>query len=114
MLSARLEHLVDAGMLEARPYQEHPRRCEYVLTEMGRDLVPAIAALMAWGDRWTAGRSGPPARLRHDACGRVTTPVVACRHCGEPLLADELTVLAGPGGRAGPGTRVMAERLARR
>src|SRR5499426_1804979 len=40
VLSDRLTTLVDHGVLVRRRYQEHPERHEYVLTEMGRDLVP--------------------------------------------------------------------------
>ena len=35
VLAERLAHLVDAGMLEKRPYSERPARHEYVLTQMG-------------------------------------------------------------------------------
>jgi DNA-binding HxlR family transcriptional regulator len=113
VLSARLAHLVDAGVLDEHPYQDHPVRHDYVLTEKGRDLIPAIVALMAWGDRWTAGRTGPPARLRHTKCGELTEPIVTCAACGEPIRADELSAHAGPGGKQGPGTQVIATRLPR-
>ena len=76
VLAVRLERLVDAGIMERRRYEEHPPRDEYVLTEKGRDLFPVIGALLAWGDRWTAGEAGPPLLLMHgrvagrDAAGR--------------------------------------------
>src|SRR3712207_8670659 len=55
VLNARLHRLVEAGVLERRRYQERPPRYEYRLTEMGRDLWPAVVALMQWGDRHLAG-----------------------------------------------------------
>src|ERR1700753_363885 len=45
----RLKTLVAAGVLERRPYSEHPARFEYFLTKAGRDLYPVIATLMRWG-----------------------------------------------------------------
>lgn len=73
-----------------------------------------LLALMEWGDRWYAGSAGPPARLRHLGRGRDTTPVSACAHCGEPLTVGNTTQLPGPGGRSGPGTRVLGPLLAAR
>src|SRR3954462_7637079 len=52
ILQARLERLVDEGLLERQPYQERPPRYEYRLTEKGIELWPAIVALMKWGDRY--------------------------------------------------------------
>jgi DNA-binding HxlR family transcriptional regulator len=114
VLSDRLEHLVADGILERRPYSERPPRDEYVLTEKGRDLVPVLLALMAWGDRWTAGDAGPPAQVRHLACGNVTEPVVACSECGEPLTAEGIRAEPGPGAQVGPGTREIARLFGRR
>ena len=39
VLNQRLAHLVDAGVFERVPYNEHPPRYDYRLTEMGRDHV---------------------------------------------------------------------------
>src|SRR4051812_38455550 len=50
----RLKDLVDEGLLEKRPYHDpgQRRREAYHLTEKGQDLLPALLALMRWGDRW--------------------------------------------------------------
>jgi hypothetical protein len=82
-----------------------------VPTEKGADLYPVILALLAWGDRWTAGPEGPPALVRHDSCGAHATPVVSCSHCAEPLTLADTTPEAGPGRRAGPGTEVLGPLL---
>jgi DNA-binding HxlR family transcriptional regulator len=112
VLADRLATLVEHGVLERRAYQERPERFEYALTEKGSELVAALLALMAWGDRWTAGdKGGVPVVLRHDRCGHDTHALVSCASCGEPLRPDEVTARPGPGGTAGPGTRVVAERL---
>src|SRR5687768_7420595 len=62
VLTARLQRLVDEGVIERRPYQDNPLRHEYRLTAKGLDLYPVLVSLMQWGDRWKAGRAGPPLR----------------------------------------------------
>ena len=52
ILQARLERLVEEGILVKRPYQERPLRNEYRLTEKGADLWPVLVALLQWGDRY--------------------------------------------------------------
>ena len=49
MLARRLAALVDAGLLERRPYSERPPRLEYVLTEKGQSLGPIVKAMRDWG-----------------------------------------------------------------
>jgi DNA-binding HxlR family transcriptional regulator len=80
-LAARLRTLVGAGILERRPYCDHPARFEYHLTPAGRDLNPVIMTLMAWGDRYLAGDDGPPLVLEHHGDHRFV-PVVVCQECG--------------------------------
>src|SRR6266487_4713848 len=53
-MAARLRVLVGAGLLERRPYCEHPVRFEYHLTKAGRDLYPVLLTLMRWGDSYLA------------------------------------------------------------
>jgi DNA-binding HxlR family transcriptional regulator len=113
VLTARLETLVDSGVVERRAYQDAPPRHDYLLTEKGRELMVAILALMAWGDRWAAP-NGPPVLIEHRRCGKPTRPEVTCACCGEPLDADELEIHGGPGARSGPGTRHIGEALDRR
>src|SRR5260221_10689275 len=52
--AARLRELVDEGLLEREPYREPGQRTRehYRLTAKGTDLLPALVALMQWGDRW--------------------------------------------------------------
>jgi DNA-binding HxlR family transcriptional regulator len=113
VLSERLERLVEHGVLERRAYSDRPPRHEYVLTDKGRELVDVLLAMVAWGDRWAAGEAGPPVLLRHDTCGELTRAEIRCARCGGPLHVSEVSVEAGPGGSAGPGTRLVGERLAR-
>jgi DNA-binding HxlR family transcriptional regulator len=97
VLAERLHHLVGAGMLERRPYSERPPRHEYVLTAMGAEFMDVLMAMVAWGDRWTAGEDGPPILYRHLACGQIAHPEPHCSSCGEPMHSDGVEVEPGPG-----------------
>ena len=50
MLSQRLARLCDDGLLTRVPYQPHPPRHEYRLTDKGRDVYPVLAAMAARGE----------------------------------------------------------------
>ncbi len=114
ILTARLDRLVEEGILEKRPYTDRPPRYDYLPTAKGAELFSIIGAIMAWGDRWTAGPAGPPALIRHLSCGAHTTAKVVCDQCGEPLELHAIRAEAGPGGRTGHGTRVLGPLLASR
>src|SRR5882762_4752761 len=96
VLSARLDTMVEQGILERRQYQEHPPRDEYVLTQKGGDLAPVLDALRVWGDRYAAP-DGPPVLLVHDDCGSSIRPVAHCSACGERLTRGHVHLEAGPG-----------------
>ncbi len=102
VLTERLNWLVDQGMLERRPYSERPPRYDYVLTEKGLEFCDVLLAVIAWGDRWTAGEAGPPALFRHRSCGEFTHAELRCAHCGEPLRASEVDIQAGSGATSAP------------
>jgi DNA-binding HxlR family transcriptional regulator len=57
----QLRRLTNAGLLRKQPYQVAGQRTrhEYVLTEMGRDLLPAVLALMQWGDKYLQEGDSP-------------------------------------------------------
>jgi DNA-binding HxlR family transcriptional regulator len=95
-LADRLRKLVEHGILERVRYQDHPPRFEYRLTEKGKDLYPVIVSLTRWGDRWMAGKAGPPIELVHKSCGRPTMPTLACPECGETVAARDMMARMGP------------------
>jgi len=113
LLTRRLKLLVGSGIVERKSYRRKPIRYEYRLTEAGRDLVPAILALTAWGDRWARPIEGSPMLFVHKRCGRQFQPQVTCSACGEVITADAVKTLGGPGGAMKPGTKVLARRLRR-
>ena len=91
ILADRLKTLVDHGILERRPYAEHPGRTlyEYRLTDKGLDLYPVLISLMEWGNRY-GGFDAPPLTLEHKSCGHMTTPQFVCPECGEAVHAREM------------------------
>jgi DNA-binding HxlR family transcriptional regulator len=96
VLTERLNHLVECGVLERRPYDRRPR-FEYVLTEKGTALFDVLMVMVAWGDKWLAGAAGPPVLYRHHACGEISRVDLRCAQCGEPMHAGDIDVLPGPG-----------------
>ena len=96
VLSERLTTLVDEGIVEKRPYSEHPERFEYRLTDKGADLQPILLAFLRWGDRYTAGPAGPPLETVHADCGHVFHMVPTCSHCGEEVKPSSLRPRPGP------------------
>ena len=100
VLSARLQRLVEEGILERRAYQESPRRDEYVLTEKGLDLWPALIALLAWGDRYSPTPGGPKRLIVHKECGGTVSERGICESCGKVLTARDAKQVPGPGAKA--------------
>src|SRR3982751_6607885 len=47
-LAARLERLVDDGLMMKTPYAERPLRHEYRLTDKGRAFWDVLAAMWRW------------------------------------------------------------------
>lgn len=111
LLARRLKSLVENGIVDRVAYSHRPARYEYRLTEAGRDLVPAILALTAWGDRWARPKQGSPILFVHRGCGHHFQPRVSCSACGETIDAQSVRALPGPGGAAMRGTKVVASRL---
>ena len=90
--AARLRELVRDGLLEHEPYREPGKRTRqgYRLTPKGADLLPTLAALMQWGDRWLEDRGR--VELRHHDCGEPVGVELRCAaghevHGGELELA---------------------------
>jgi DNA-binding HxlR family transcriptional regulator len=90
VLADRLDGLVEEGLLERHPYRRRPERHEYRLTEMGADLIPALLALMQWGDRWKWPDAHGPVRVSHTECDHDVRVEVRCEHCDRELGVAEL------------------------
>lgn len=97
VLSARLERLIEVGVVERVPYREPGSRTrqEYRLTEAGRELRTILVALVAWGDRHLAGPEGPPMRVVHDGCDEPVDVRLVCESGHD--AAGGLRLEPGPG-----------------
>jgi DNA-binding HxlR family transcriptional regulator len=91
--ATRLKHLSTAGLLRREPYREPGQRTryEYHLTAMGRDLLPALLALMQWGDQYLSGPAGGPLAVRHSGCGAAAHVRVTCTE-GHEVPLSELSI----------------------
>ncbi len=96
VLQNRLDGFVEAGIMVRHASPEQAGTIEYLLTEKGRDLQPALIALTEWGDRWAAP-DGPPILYRHQACGAPVRDELVCDSCGRVDDGAEVLALAGPG-----------------
>jgi DNA-binding HxlR family transcriptional regulator len=88
ILQARLERLVESGVLVKRPYQDRPVRNEYRLTEKGADLWPVLVALLQWGDRHAIDGERPVI-LQHSGCGGELDDRRRCTVCGADVSVTE-------------------------
>lgn len=100
LLTSRLKELVANGILERRPYQEHPPRYEYVLTDTGRSLRSVVVALAAWGN----ARLEPSERsmiLVDAETGEEAEPVLVDRRTGRRVDGEDFVFAAGPAASQG-------------
>lgn len=91
--AARLRELTEAGLLVRRPYREPGQRTrsEYRLTDKGRDLMPVVLALFAWGAKHVLPGGSAPLDLSHADCGAPVEVAVRCTH-GHAVPLGELVV----------------------
>jgi DNA-binding HxlR family transcriptional regulator len=57
LLSERMKELERRGIVERTVHPGPPVRVEYSLSEMGRELGPALTELQDWAQRWLASRA---------------------------------------------------------
>ncbi|NKI44854.1 winged helix-turn-helix transcriptional regulator [Streptomyces physcomitrii] len=70
VLTERLGGLVAQGVLRRGLYQRRPVRYEYLLTDAGAALLPVLAAMQDWGDRWVLGDGALTATAAGDGAER--------------------------------------------
>ncbi|HEX6921931.1 MAG TPA: winged helix-turn-helix transcriptional regulator [Actinomycetes bacterium] len=104
VLTERLTHLVEHGLLERVAYQQSPVRHDYRLTPAGHAFVPVLVALQDWGDRWLLGDGALSATSRHGAPDAERVQALV----GRPVPAG----LALPSTTGGPRDVVAADRRA--
>lgn len=78
VLSDRLDGLVEDGILERRLDPRHAGRHVYELTRAGRELWPALHALLVWGGNH---RQRGSRVFEHARCGTVLDQSGSCPRC---------------------------------
>lgn len=63
ILADRLKRLAAYGIIQKTPYQQHPVRYAYQLTNTGRSLGPVLEEMLKWGKNNIAGTQ---ARMKLD------------------------------------------------
>ncbi|MFI6682610.1 winged helix-turn-helix transcriptional regulator [Streptomyces sp. NPDC050485] len=96
VLAARLQSLTEVGVLEKRRYQESPPRDEYVPTELGRALWPALRALGLWGRAFNPD-ARPMRTFHHVECGTELGAYGECGVCGRAVGPEDVEMRPGPG-----------------
>lgn len=92
ILSVRLERLIEAGILERQGTEARPL---YAPTAKGKALLPALVALMQWGDEWESG--GEPPVIVADGAGRAVKAITVRSPSGAALDSDGVRFVPGPG-----------------
>lgn len=92
VLSARLKTLLSLELLWCEEDANDGRMVTYGLTEKGEDIFPVVIALTQWGDRWLAGRAGPPDILLHRSCGAILEHGLHCAHCNERVRVEDVNI----------------------
>lgn len=98
VLTARLETLVEGGVLERRPYRDQGQRQrdEYVLTEAGAELKTILAAFVAWGDVHRPSGFGPSTVYVEQATEKPVR-LAFLTDDGRELGPEEVATIPGPG-----------------
>jgi DNA-binding HxlR family transcriptional regulator len=52
-LSQRLDYLEEKKLITKKAFAEVPPRVEYALTDKGKDLLPILKSMAAWGDKYS-------------------------------------------------------------
>lgn len=100
LLADRLRKLVEQDILTTVDYREpgSRTRSRYVITPKGADLVPAVLAMMQWGDQYYADNEGPAVVVTHGGCGADVHAELRCS-AGHQVGASDLHAAPGPGYR---------------
>ncbi|UVS99032.1 winged helix-turn-helix transcriptional regulator [Burkholderia glumae] len=91
ILSRRLAKLTEEDMLEKRLYSENPPREEYVLTAGGRDVLPVLFMIGAWGRQHRGG--GGLVRFLDAEAGTEIKPVAIDENTGARIGSRPIRVV---------------------
>jgi DNA-binding HxlR family transcriptional regulator len=91
ILARRLKKLTQAGLLTKTRYSEKPPRDEYLLTSAGRDFLPVLQVVGAWGRLYNGG--GAMSYSVDTEAGTIVEPLVIDRVTGAPIGSRPLRLV---------------------
>ena len=100
ILSTRLNHLVEQGILEKRPATE-TSHTEYVLTDAGLALRTVIISLIHWGDEYRPHPKGARLTLIDKETRKPLRKMGVFSESGTEVTPGNVGVVAGPGVKLG-------------
>lgn len=92
ILTTRLRHLVDLGVLETMPASDGSAYQDYVLTKKGRDLFLVVVSLRQWGEDYCFKRDEPHSALVDTTSGRPVGRLELHARDGRALTSSDTTV----------------------
>jgi DNA-binding HxlR family transcriptional regulator len=107
ILTTRLRHLVDLGILDTAPASDGSAYQEYVVTEKGRDLFLVIVSLRQWGEDHCFESGEDHSTLVDNQSGRPVGRLALRSKTGKALTSLETSVRK-TGGPAPRGRRNVA------
>lgn len=100
-LTRRLNGLVDSGMVEKRTYSDKPPRCDYLLTERGRDFRSVLLTLVNFGNKHFVS-DNIQVQLFDETSNTPVDLVLTDGNTGKPLNVREHRMrYTGPAGKSG-------------
>ena len=98
ILSDRLERMVANDILTKSPTTT--KRYRYILTKRGKELLPALVAMMQWGDKWIFGTKGEPVRVLDRKTRSPIQKMGIVSRGGQFLEPNDLLFEPGPGAKS--------------
>ena len=98
LLTTRLRRMESDGVIERRPYSDHPVRCEYHATPKGKELHRVLMLFLAWGRKWEGDiPHGEPAfSFQHRVTGARIETIWDAPHNGQEFTFDDVVACIGP------------------
>ena len=90
VLSERLKHFEQHGLVRREFYSEHPPRARYALTDVGVSLGAIVGAMAAWGSTHLL----PDLPLTHTECGGPLEVGFYCAACNERVSGESVSLPA--------------------
>ena len=98
VLTSRLRTLVGDGLLTRKVHTSTRARTEYLITDRGRSLWPALLSIWEWERNWVTDHRASLPAMRHMACGSHFAPLWRCNTCQAVVTGSEVGLRLGPSG----------------